>query len=82
MLHPQRGLSFVGMLIILAIAAAAGYYLYKAISEVDEGPGCKDAYTSCMKHCRRSTTETAAAQTAQTCQQACQRDLDACDRQR
>jgi hypothetical protein len=79
MSHSQRGLGFFGMLVILAIAAAAGYYLYKAISEVDEGPGCKDAYASCMKHCRRSTTETAAAQ---TCQQACQRDLDACDRQR
>jgi len=79
MRHPQRALRFFAMLVILAIAAAAGYYLYKSISEVDEGPGRKDAFTSCMKHCRRSTTETAAAQ---SCQQACQRDLDACDRQR
>ena len=79
MTHSQRGLSFFGMLVILAIAAAAGYYLFKAISEVDEGPGCKDAFTSCMKYCRRTTTEDASAQ---TCQKACQRDLDACDRQR
>ena len=79
MRHSQRGLGFFGMLVILAIVAAAGYYLYKSISEVDEGPGCKDAFTSCMKTCRRTTTEQAAAQ---SCQQACQRDLDACARQR
>ncbi len=79
MRQPQWGLGLFGMLVILAIAAVAGYYLYKAVSEVDEGPGCKDAYTSCMRYCRRTTTETAAAQ---SCQQTCQRDLDACDRQR
>lgn len=67
------------MLVILAIAAAAGYYLYKAISEVDEGPGCKDAFTSCMRYCRRTTTDDASAQ---KCQQSCQRDFDACGGQR
>jgi hypothetical protein len=79
MRHSQQGLSLFGMLVILAIAAAAGYYLYKAISEVDEGPGCKDAFTSCMRHCRRTTTDDASAQ---KCQQACQRDFDACISQR
>ena len=78
MRHLQRGLGFFGMLVILAIVAAAGYYLYKSISEVDEGPGCKDVFASCMKTCRRTTTE---APAAQSCQQACQRDLDACSRQ-
>ncbi|HLF38170.1 MAG TPA: hypothetical protein VI545_00690 [Burkholderiales bacterium] len=77
MRHSQRGLSWFGVLVILAIAAGTGYYLYQAISEVDEGPGCKDAFTSCMRYCRRTTTETAAAQ---SCQQACQRDFDACER--
>jgi len=72
-------LSWFGVLVIVAIAAGAGYYLYKVISEVDAGPACKDAHTSCMRYCRRTTPETAAAQ---TCQQACQRDFDACDRQR
>jgi hypothetical protein len=75
--HSQRGLSLFGVLVLLAIAAVAGYYLYQFISEVDEGPGCKDAFTSCMRYCRRTTTETAAAQ---SCQQACQRDFDACER--
>ena len=79
MRHSQQGLSLFGVLVILAIFAGAGYYLYQAISEVDVGPGCKDALTSCMRYCRRTTTETAAAQ---TCQQACQSDFDACDHQR
>ena len=79
MSHLQRGLSFFGVLVILAIAAAAGYYLYKAIGEVDEGPGCKDAFTSCMRYCRRTTTDDASAK---ACQKACQRDFDVCDRRR
>jgi hypothetical protein len=79
MVHSQQGLSLFGVLVILAIAAAAGYYLYKAISAVDEGPGCKDAFTSCMRYCRRTTTDDASAQ---LCQQACQRDFDACNSQR
>ena len=79
MRHSQRGLSLFGMLVLLAIAAAAGYYLYKTVSEVDEGPGCKDALTSCMKYCRRTTTETAEAQ---KCQTNCQRQFDECSRQR
>jgi hypothetical protein len=77
MRNSQRGLSLFGVLVILAIVAGAGYYLYQAISVVDEGPGCKDAFTSCMRYCRRTTTETAAAQ---SCQQACERDFGACER--
>ncbi len=73
----QRGLSLIGNLVMLAILAGAGYYLYQTILETDTGPGCKDAFTSCMKHCRRSTTDTAGAQ---VCQDICQRDADACAR--
>ena len=73
----QRGLSLIGNLVMLAILAGAGYYLYKTIMETDTGPGCKDALTSCMKHCRRSTTD---ATSAQACQDTCQRDADACAR--
>lgn len=73
----QRGLSLVGNLVMLAILAGAGYFLYKTIMETDTGPGCKDALTSCMKHCRRSTTDSTSAQ---ACQDACQRDMDACAR--
>ena len=73
----QRGLSLIGNLVILAILAGAGYYLYKIIMETDTGPGCKDAHTSCMKHCRRTTADSISAL---ACQDACQRDADACAR--
>jgi hypothetical protein len=73
----ERGLSLIGNLVVLAILAGAGYYLYKTINEVDTGPGCKDALTACMKYCRRSTTDTDAAQ---ACQDVCLRDADACAR--
>ena len=73
----QRGLSSIGMLIVLAVVAALGYYAYKAISGEDEGPSCNSAFTACMQKCRRTTTE---APAAQVCQEACQRDQAACER--
>ena len=73
----QRGWSSFGMLVILAVAVAAGYYAYKGISGADEAPGCKSAFNYCMKSCRRTTTE---APAAQACQEACQRDQAACER--
>jgi hypothetical protein len=73
----QRGLSSFGMLIVLAVVAALGYYGYKAITGEDEGPSCKSAFTACMQKCRRTTTE---APAAQVCQEACQRDADVCGR--
>jgi len=73
----QRGLSLIGNLVILAILAGAGYYLYQTIMETDTGPGCRDALTSCMKHCRRTTADSTSAQ---ACQDTCQRDSDACAR--
>jgi hypothetical protein len=74
----QRGWSTFGMLVILAVAVAAGYYAYKGISGADEAPSCKSALNYCMKSCRRTTTE---APAAQACQEACQRDQAACERQ-
>jgi len=73
----QRGLSSFGMLVILAIAVAAGYYAYKALTGAGEAPGCKEAFNHCMKTCRRTTTE---APAAQACQDACLRDQAACER--
>jgi len=74
----QRGLSSFGMLIVLAVVVAAGYYAYKGISGAEEAPSCNSALNSCMKSCRRTTTE---APAAQACQEACQRDQAACERQ-
>lgn len=74
----QRGLSWFGALIVVAIAVVAGYYVYKGVMGEDEAPSCNSALNACMKNCRRTTTESAAAQ---SCQQACQRDADECNRQ-
>ncbi len=66
------------MLVILAVAVAAGYYAYKGISGADEAPSCKSAFNTCMKNCRRTTTE---APAAQACQETCQREQAECERQ-
>jgi hypothetical protein len=73
----RRGLSSLGLLVVLAIAIAAGYYAYTAVSGGDTAPGCKGGFTACMQKCRRTTTE---APAAQACQEGCQRDLTACER--
>jgi hypothetical protein len=66
-------------LIALAIVAAAGYYAYKAVSGGDQAPTCGGAFTTCMQKCRNTTTE---APAAQACQESCQRDKEACDREK
>ena len=73
----QRGLSAFGMLVVLAVAVAAGYYTYKAISGGEDTPTCRGTFTACMQKCRRTTTE---APAAQVCQEACRRDQAACER--
>jgi hypothetical protein len=73
----QRGLSSFGTLVVLAAVVAAGYYAYKGVSGEGEAPSCKGAFSSCMKSCRRTTTE---APAAQACQEACRRDQDMCER--
>jgi len=65
------------MLIVLAIAVAAGYYAYKGITGAGEPESCKEAFNECMKTCRRTTTE---APAAQACQEACMLDQAACVR--
>ena len=63
--------------IVLLIAAAVGYYAYKALTGAGEPESCKEAFNHCMKTCRRTTTE---APASQACQEACARNLDACAR--
>lgn len=76
MARSQRGLGSFGVLVVLAIAIAGGYYAYQAIWS-EPAPSCGGAFTACMQKCRRTTTENAAAQ---ACQQACQGDQAACER--
>lgn len=73
----QRGLSSFGMLIVLAIAVAAGYYAYMGITGGGDAESCKEAFRECMKTCRRTTSE---APASQACQQACLLDQGACER--
>jgi len=73
----QLGLSAFGMLVVLAVAVAAGYYTYKGISGGENAPTCGGAFTACMQKCRRTTTE---APAAQACQEGCRRDQAACER--
>ena len=74
----QRGLGAFGTLVILVMAGVAGYYIYKSAIEPEtvSVPSCKSQFNSCMANCRKTTTE---APQAQACQQACQRDVAACE---
>ena len=63
--------------LILAVAIAAGYYVYTGVMQTDEAPSCDSAFNACLKACRRTTTE---APAAQACQQDCQRRADECRR--
>ena len=72
----QRGLGLFGTLVILAIAAVAGYYVYLGVfRDGGQAPSCKEAQQDCMKACRRTSTDQASAA---ACQGECQRKLDAC----
>lgn len=71
----QKGIGWFGILIVLAIAAGAGYYAYRGIAASDEAPSCAAAQNACLQKCRRTATEAAAAQ---SCQEECQREAQAC----
>lgn len=73
----QRGLSLLGGLLIVAIAVLVLYYAYKGVTGEDEAPSCRGTHTTCLQTCRRTRTESA---DLQRCQDACQRDFDACER--
>jgi len=73
----QRGTGVFGTLVIIAIAAVAGYYVYKGVTGGDVALSCDSSFTDCMRICRRTSTE---APAAQACQQACKDDAEACNR--
>ena len=72
----QRGLGLFGTLVILVIAAVAGYYVYVgAFRDASQAPSCKEAQQDCMKRCRRTSTDQVSSA---ACQAECQRAFDAC----
>lgn len=74
----ERGLSLFGALLIVVIAAIAGYYVYQGTLGEGDPPTCDSALKSCMQKCRRTTSDAAAAQ---ACQKACDSDAEDCKRQ-
>jgi hypothetical protein len=74
----QAGLGIFGSLVVLALLALAGYYVYKnVLMAPDAPPSCKAALNSCVANCRKTNTE---APDVQACQERCTRAADACER--
>jgi hypothetical protein len=77
----QLGLGTFGALVVLAIAGAAGYYIYKSVFEPESvsAASCKSQLNSCIAKCRKTTSE---APQAQACQEDCQRNAASCEAKR
>jgi uncharacterized protein HemX len=73
--NTQKGLSWFGSLVVLALAVGAGYYLYQQMVVGDARPSCAAQQTECLQKCRRASTDNAAAQ---ACQQDCRREAEVC----
>lgn len=71
----QRGMGWLGVLIVLGIAVGGGYYAYQEFTQSEESVSCAGAQNACQRNCRRSSTE---APAAQACQEACQREAADC----
>ena len=71
----QRGLGAFGTLLVLALAAVAGYYLYTGFSGGNATPSCRSQFESCMAACRRSQTDNS---DMQACQSKCESDQSFC----
>ncbi|MGA8051088.1 MAG: hypothetical protein WCA09_13015 [Burkholderiales bacterium] len=72
----QRGLSAFGALVVIAIAAAAGYYIYQSAMGEDTPPSCASTFQSCMKNCRRVSTDN---ESEQACQKKCEANSASCE---
>ena len=72
----QRGLGAFGALVVLALAALAGYYLYTGLGGDDENPTCSTRFESCMQSCRRSRSDNS---DMQACQKKCESDQAFCE---
>ena len=72
----QKGLGTLGSLIVIALAAVAAYYIYLGIFAEDAAPSCKSELEKCMQRCRKTSSETSAAQ---ACQKDCRREAHLCE---
>jgi len=72
----QSGRGVIGALIVIAIAAGAAYYVYQGVSGEDAAPTCKSDENRCMRKCRRTSSDSDAAQ---ACQKVCRREAHLCE---
>ncbi|HUJ85263.1 MAG TPA: hypothetical protein VLX30_00250 [Burkholderiales bacterium] len=72
----QHGKGLLGALVVLALAAAGGYYVYQGVSKQDERASCASLLEGCVEHCRRTTTDNDAEE---ACQQKCQDNDKSCE---
>lgn len=77
MTRSQSGLTILGALFVMAIIAVGGYYGYQWYLGGEEVPTCKNDHLSCMRMCRRLSSDTLEMQ---KCQAACDGDLAGCER--
>lgn len=71
----QKGLGWFGSLVVLALAVAAGYYLYQQMVVGEAAPSCAAAENECLQKCRRTSTDNASIQ---ACQESCRREAEVC----
>jgi hypothetical protein len=73
----QRGLGTFGVLVVLAIAAVGGWWVYKNVFEADtaSAPTCETQQAACLANCRKASTESAQMQ---ACQEGCRRNFASC----
>ena len=76
MRRTQRGLGWFGSLVVLALAAGAGYYLYQQMVVDEQAPSCAAQHNACLQDCRRSATDNASIQ---ACQERCRREAAHCE---
>lgn len=81
----QKGLGLLGAIIVLLLAGAGAYYLYQQMSGGGGGGGegggaavssCKSDLERCMQKCRKSSSDSDAAQ---ACQKVCRNDARICE---
>jgi hypothetical protein len=74
----QRGLNLFGALVVLALAAAGAYYVYRGIRAQDARPPCAGLLAGCMERCSRTAADNDAVE---ACQRKCQDDSKSCEAQ-
>ncbi len=67
----QHGANLFGALLVLALAAAGAYYVYRSFSVDEQKPGCGSLLEGCVQRCRATTTDNDAMEACQTkCEEA------------